>query len=837
MKANIMKRSRSYFDVFLFLKDLTGTELSIRPLSSPVAWATCATCILCTALLGCDYLEKEKVREADGRLVVPKARTEKPSFLVINASEKETIRVVMEESGWVMKTPQEFPANNAKVEALLWNISRLRSDKVLLNAGKSKKKELGLESPCLELEFGRHGKPATKITAGCNVKKGLLAIQVRGENDVHLVNVRPDQIGANAHKALLSTQVLPINISNLKKILVDQADKGSLKLSLSDQNKWHIEGDFGKLPADPNKPYDLAKTLSEWSAHSILSIGESSLSSLPKKRALVIKLDAGSIDDTVIEAEDTKEVTKEVTKEGDNSGKTKDKTKGKTKDKIKTTTDAPSQNSGPPSADSNIYEAIVLGPCPKAAKSELLEVVRIKPYPARFCIKKELTAALDINPVKFLDGRPVKAERPALQSIQWVNKGSSLFKLVRNKTGQWQIVEDDNTRTADPNTVRETLGLLTENRAVSFKRIDSKNIKDKSQCLVYSTSKGTKGGSVCLANVSSPENQVGVVRDNEPIALVVPDKISKIINADPIHYQSRVLFSYRLPSLPNLFINRDGVMEKLLTAGSSHKLKSPVFGRPNSTAYSRLGGLFSRFTVKEFVSQAKAKTIINKPTLTLEVKPEGTIDQDKIESFKALMSEIANLLSEGTKALRLEIGEQTEKGECYGRMENTAFLLDKKSCKILKTPLAPIQIFHHLSGQLIVQMIFCRNNSCMSFINENGKWVSASKSTDTMPSQSVIRNRLAMVQGLRALEVSHYTAQNSRPPSAGRICLARRRKAQGADLGVHEDAEALLKECLYIGKEIVEAEKNKVRFVWVENRPIIYKISETLAERLLAPLK
>ena len=824
MKANIMKRSQSHADGLLFFKKLTGKYLSIRRLFAAAAWLTCWTGLTCTALTACDYFQKEKVQEADGRLVVPKARTEKPSFLVISAPEKETIRVVMEESGWVMKTPQVFPANNAKVEALLWNISRLRSDKVLLSASKAKKKELGLEKPCLELEFGRRGNPATKLTAGCEVKKGLLAIQVRGETDVHLVNARQDQIGANAHKALLSTQVLPINISSLKKIIVAGADKGSLKLNLSDQNKWRIEGAFGKLPADPNKPYDLAKTLSEWTAHSILSIGESSVSDLPKKRGLVIQMETGNIDDKNIEAEDTKEVTKE------------EDSKAKANTKAKGTTDAPSQNSGPPSGDTITYEAIVLGPCPKASKTELLEVVRVRPYPARFCIKKELTVGLDINPIKFLDGRPIKAERSALKTIEWVNKGNSLFKLVTNKAGQWQIVEGNNTRTADPDTIRETLGVLTQNRAVSFKRIESANIKQKSRCLVYSTREGTKGGSVCLANDASPENVVALVRDDEPIALLVRDKISKIINADPIHYQSRVLFSYRLPSLPNLFINRDGVMEKLLTVGSSHKLKSPVFGRPNSTAYSRLGGLFSRFTVKEFVSPSKAKTVSKNPTLIIEVKPEGTIDKNKIETFSDLLTKMVNLLSMGTKAIRLEIGQTTENGECYGRMDNTTFLLDEKSCKILKTPLAPIQVFRHMANQLIIKMIFCRKNSCVSFINENGKWISASKTNDPSPPQSAIRNRFAIVQGLRALEVSHYTSQKTRPPSAGRICLVRK-KAQGADIGVHEDAKALSKECLYIGKETVEGEKNKGRFVWVENRPIIYTISETLAERLLAPLE
>ncbi len=746
-------------------------------------------CVLLSAIkpAGCDYFRDGKTEYADGRLVAPAARSAKISMILIRRPGEETIRLALEDSGWMLQSPHLFPADDARVEALIWTIGRLRSESVLLSPGPSEKARFGLNEPCLELDFGAPGRPVTKLSVGCKKKENLLAIELSGDKDVHLVKTDLESLGGLKHEFFMSPLVLDVDIPNLESIEVHRPGEETLNVYMDKDREWVIAGGWGVLPADPEKAYNLAKKLTGLRSASVVSPG------VDKKQGDTIRI------------------------------KLKTASKSSVKPMENTETAATSHGAE--------YEVFVSGSCPE--KPELLRMVRTKPYPAEFCVEKKIFSEIDFSPSRFLDPRPIRAESTHIESFEWQVKGGTSFSLVADRAGGWEITWNNRRRPADSGIVRKKMGLLSQNHGVSFKKLEEKH--RRTHCIKYSPRGVETLNSLCLTDSPAPEAHVAVVRDDEPLALIVTEEIGALLLSTPVDFYDRVLFSHNLPNLPDMVIMRNGVRESLVRVGTRHELGGPVFGPPDSASYSRLSSLFSRFAVKEFLPDGVSHPDLKKPELIMEVRPEHEFDLKQVSTFSDFVQALSRFFETGSMALRLEIGKTTEGGECRGRMEERTFVMDRKSCEILKTPLASLRILNHLAGEMITGMTFCKNNSCMVFQEESGKWTLVSKSVeDESPTQSSIRNLLAMTRGVTALEVDRYTTQSKRPKAAGHICLTGKRREE-AHLEMHQDGKTLMQDCLYLGSERFKINGRKVGQAWVGNRPVIYNLSADLIERLLKP--
>ena len=560
----------------------------------------------------CEYFRDDSPKEAEGRLVAPAARPDSVNFLTVKRSGQKAVRVVLGEEGWQMKKPFDFPADNVRMGKIVFNLSRLRSEKVLLSPSKAKKKKLGLTKPCMELEVGRLGQKVTKMVVGCGGKGGLLAIQTDGDKDVHLVNAKPEQLGGGAPETFMSRQLFLPGVPELKSLSIKHPEKGHLVLKKADEDSWSLAGGWGALPADREASFALAERLTDWRASKLISRGAGSVDTKSAKLTIRLTVESSS-------------------KEG-------------SPPKKKGTDKKPAPRGGEKRAAGQVHELVVSGPCPK--EKDLMETIRTRPYPARFCVAKKDLDKIGYSRIDYLEKRAITASVSQLKKVEFWSGGKKRFSLRSGATGRWWIEGEENERRADNETVKKALSYLGEKTAVSFQKASGEMAERP--CLRYALRGSEKWTTICVTGPSNQKGHVTLRRKGEPLELIVPQKVQTVVSMDPRDFQAKVLFRYRLAALPNLFINRDGVLEKLIRVGSNHKLKKPVFARPNPTAYSRLSALFSNFKVAGFLTSAELKKEMKAPSLVLEVKPKAELDTEKVQRFSIFLADLADLLAQGS---------------------------------------------------------------------------------------------------------------------------------------------------------------------------------------------
>lgn len=467
-------------------------------------------------------------------------------------------------------------------------------------------------------------------------------------------------------------------------------------------------------------------------------------------------------------------------------------------------------------------ELLIGGRCKvedKAYVGELM-VGRKAPAPAVFCLsakrlRKIMRPREELRAIKLLD-----VEADELREIV-IRKGGAQVQLTKEK-GEWVLApsktgdQKDEKRESDAALVARFIDDIQAFRVLGFAFPDKEQLGDYglAQPQATITLKTGSGESRVLEMGSETEKHLHVRRKGESGVLFVHREISSRFHPDRLAFRDRTVLHFDTLNLKRIEAKREGgVFESAKKIDGSWRLQKPLKIEADSTNIDALVQAASGLKAERYLSAS--------------VKPEYGLRGPKAHNLRFKVESEPTFGPDGKKEKgsgaavwhELVVGPPMEGGGCYGKLlsgDGLVFRLDKLTCSDLRSLLVTRDLLE-FTATAVTQLTY-RGPKVTEELEKRGpQW---HRKAGPKVDNTLVEPLLSALARARAEEVVAYGSPGGRHGAKKPHVSLTVKSGKGEPL------------TLVVGARTEKGALGGGRYCWVLERNVVYLLSDSTVKDL-----